>query len=266
MTTPFRTYRNPPLSLWQSSVASVIKKKALRRDLKAGANTALTRKRLNPLDPMMSGTVRYCDGISISDGKKQIMLEPKALSAPSIQEDQHLQAYLSSVHHQYAQAMIRNDTSKMALLEPIVKKYSVLDTGWLECVDKYKAYYTSEVVKPVYHDWKDKMYGNGDPNYSVIQWTLPANGRVAMIADWGTSQTEAIAVLQCACSFSPDAILNLGDTYYSGTNEECTDNILIPLSHNAVNPTTGAPIPVFNLPGNHDYYSGEGLFTRCCKM
>jgi hypothetical protein len=40
------------------------------------------------------------------------------------------------------------------------------------------------------------------------------------------------------------------------------DNVFAPISQYAVNPATGNPIPVFCLPGNHDYYSGGGGFYQ----
>jgi 3',5'-cyclic AMP phosphodiesterase CpdA len=108
--------------------------------------------------------------------------------------------------------------------------------------------------KPVYRSWEKE--GKGDINYSTIEWRLPADGTVALIADWGTGRSDAIEVLKWACSFDPDAIIHLGDIYVAATQDECQDNFLRPIRMHARNSTTGRPIPVFNMAGNHDYYSG----------
>src|SRR5204862_8308314 len=124
----------------------------------------------------------------------------------------------------------------------IIKKFSVFDlAGWGNCVLEYEKYYAF-AAQPEYHSWLKE--GGGTLQYGVIPWKLPANAKIGLIADWATGEPESIAVLKAVCSYGPDVILNLGDTYYSGTYEECRDNIILPLSKYAINPTSGKKIPV----------------------
>src|SRR5687768_4365588 len=116
--------------------------------------------------------------------------------------------------------------------------------------------FANRLNRPVYHNWKKE--GNGDIDFSVIDWRLPARGRVALISDWGTGYIDAAMVLRAAAAFDPDAIIHLGDIYFAGTQGECSLKFLKPVRHWAKRPESGAPIPVFNMAGNHDYYSGGG--------
>ena len=69
---------------------------------------------------------------------------------------------------------------------------------------------------------------------------------------------EAVAVqaMQAMFAHRPDLVLHLGDVYYAGTTDEYRRNFLGPLSQ----ARRTQPTPVYNLPGNHDYYSGGKPF------
>ena len=61
----------------------------------------------------------------------------------------------------------------------------------------------------------------------------------------------------------PEVIVHVGDVYYSGTKKEARKNFLDLL--NAAR--ASRPIPVYNLPGNHDYYSGgEGFYDVLAEL
>lgn len=69
---------------------------------------------------------------------------------------------------------------------------------------------------------------------------------------------DAIAMLQQIAGFAPDAVIHLGDIYYSGTPDECQLNVAIPFSK--IFPKEKRPL-FLSIPGNHDYYSfGEGFY------
>jgi hypothetical protein len=68
--------------------------------------------------------------------------------------------------------------------------------------------------------------------------------------------TDNVAMLRQALkAFTPDAIIHLGDVYYSGTRRECTENVVGVLDALVDELKIRRP-PFFTLPGNHDYYSG----------
>jgi hypothetical protein len=109
-----------------------------------------------------------------------------------------------------------------------------------------------------YRKWHDSSEGK---NYSKINWTLPNNARVVMLGDWGASLDDAREMLKYIWLLKdPHAFVHLGDIYYSGTQEECEDNFLNVFK--SVAEEIGKPmVPVFTIPGNHEYYSfGDGYF------
>jgi len=172
-------------------------------------------------------------------------------------------AELSSLHFQLAEAEVAKNPIDKRIAERILNaagahrspNASIFRTA----VGMFKVF-TGKLNRPVYRNWKEE--GNGDINYSTIAWRLPANGRVALLSDWGTGYADAEMVLRAACAFDPDAIIHLGDIYFAGTDLECRRKFLEPMRRHARKGHDGEPIPVFNMPGNHDYYSGGGGFHR----
>jgi 3',5'-cyclic AMP phosphodiesterase CpdA len=83
-----------------------------------------------------------------------------------------------------------------------------------------------------------------------------------MIGDWGTHMTDNVAMLrQGLKELSPDAVIHLGDVYYSGTPQECKENVIDVLDALVAELKIERP-PFFSLPGNHDYYSGGRGFYQ----
>jgi DNA repair exonuclease SbcCD nuclease subunit len=88
---------------------------------------------------------------------------------------------------------------------------------------------------------------------------------VAVLGDWGTGLSDAADMLAVLMrQHNPTVILHLGDIYYSGTPSgipgqpdypgECQDNFLNVIA--SVFQQAGiSPVPVFTIPGNHEYYS-----------
>ena len=96
-----------------------------------------------------------------------------------------------------------------------------------------------------------------------------------ILADWGTGQPAAKALLQKVASHKPDAVIHLGDVYYSGTQAEVQNYF-----YNIWQPTLGIPrVPwgskltdfstgpaTFHLPGNHDMYAGGAPYYTVIDM
>ena len=70
------------------------------------------------------------------------------------------------------------------------------------------------------------------------------------VTRWCTGTDEARQVASLLARQHPDAVIHLGDIYFSGTPEECQAHFLAPLR--AVLPTQR----LFTFCGNHDVYSG----------
>jgi 3',5'-cyclic AMP phosphodiesterase CpdA len=90
----------------------------------------------------------------------------------------------------------------------------------------------------------------------VIDYRLPSTSKVLLIGDWGTHMSDNVALLRQALKkLRPDAVIHLGDVYYSGTQWECEQNVLNVLDALVAELKIARP-PFFTVPGNHDYYSG----------
>jgi predicted phosphodiesterase len=164
------------------------------------------------------------------------------------------------------QAHQNNDTAThgtlFSALQGLVTKYSSWDiSGWVQCGWYYTKYYVLAHLPPSYNDWQ--AHAPADINFGVIDYRLPKNSRVLLIGDWGTHMPDNAALLrQAVKKFDPDAIIHLGDVYYSGTVEECTANVLDVLNQIIADVKPPKRPAFFTIPGNHDYYSGGSGFYR----
>jgi predicted phosphodiesterase len=145
-------------------------------------------------------------------------------------------------------------------LSDFVSKYSTWDVaGWIQAGWYYVKYYVLAHMPPSYRNWQTQI--PPDINFGMIPYRLPANGRVLVIGDWGTHMPDNRALLRQALkTFSPDVIIHLGDVYYSGTVEECTENVLDVMNRIVADLKLDKRPPFFTIPGNHDYYSGGAGF------
>ncbi len=81
--------------------------------------------------------------------------------------------------------------------------------------------------------------------------TIPDNARIALFADWGTGLYGAPAITKCIEGLDRcEVVLHLGDTYYSGENDEVRDRL--------IGDWPKRPNGTINraLNGNHEMYSG----------
>jgi outer membrane protein assembly factor BamB len=254
--------RHRRLSLWQSAVAHYLREEARTADPTLDAAGLSRSVRGHPM--MRAATAHalcHAKGTPLHEGAEVIQRQGTNLEMAS----------LSQLYFEIAEAQRTDNKALLALLETVPpRRYSTADTGgWIQCVAWYLVYYydyplsitTDPIIpsgpekhKPMYRDWKDPKFGNGNLNYSVIPYRLPANAKIAIIGDWATGMDDAIALFDVVVGMKPDAIIHVGDIYYSGTPAECMYNFL-----NVVQQAyqkAKVKIPIFTLPGNHEYYSG----------
>jgi Calcineurin-like phosphoesterase len=148
---------------------------------------------------------------------------------------------------------------KLGDLVGLVVKYSDWDLiGWAQCGLRYVEYYIAAHSSPPYRYWDEN--NPRDINFGIIDFELPATSKVLVIGDWGTHMDDNVALMRHALKqFTPDAIIHLGDVYYSGTVAECTTNVLDVMDGLIKELNIKRP-PFFTIPGNHDYYSGGAGF------
>ncbi len=160
---------------------------------------------------------------------------------------------------EYAWAFITDDKTKQ---EQIAEQYkfSPCDPGWLEAVADYIGYYWIAGKKPQYYDASSGRQ---------LVYTLPAPAGpelvIGLLGDWGTGEQVAQVAIDQLFQRKPDLILHVGDIYYAGTLEETQQNFLVQVQ--AARQRYKLQIPVFNIPGNHDYYSGgEGFYQMIGQL
>lgn len=140
----------------------------------------------------------------------------------------------------------RRPAEEIAALETELK-FGTCDPLWSEAVAAYVHFFDFGKGAVPYRP----STGPGDP----APHALPENATIALIADWGTGTAEAIALLEKVAAHRPDVLIHLGDVYYSGTGEENQRYFLDPINK-VFGRGPDRPLAVFNLPGNHDLYSG----------
>src|SRR5581483_5639821 len=89
-----------------------------------------------------------------------------------------------------------------------------------------------------------------------VAQTIPDNARIAVFADWGTGLYGAPAITQCIEGLDRcEVVLHLGDTYYSGEDDEIRDRLIAGWPKRPAGTLNRA------LNGNHEMYSGgKGYF------
>ena len=148
-------------------------------------------------------------------------------------------------------------TADEALESAGIRPDSNRDVLFVKTQITYIRYWFTNHGKRTYRDWTRE--GAHDPRFGIIEWQLPADATVAVIGDWGTGLADAVGMLtEIFEAHHPDAVVHLGDIYYSGTKEECSrhfwDIFESLFQHHK-------RVPVFTIPGNHDYYDfGVGFY------
>ncbi len=133
-------------------------------------------------------------------------------------------------------------------------KFNTCDPEWLEAVMQYEEYFGLS------GDRRDIPYVRWQNLDDFVMETLPADAKVALLGDWGTGTDEAIALLKAVKKHEPDVIIHLGDVYYSGTENE-THKFFLDILNDVLERDKN-PIPVYNMTGNHDMYSGGAGFYK----
>jgi len=132
-------------------------------------------------------------------------------------------------------------------------KYSISK----EC--KQKACYATALSN--YRDCKQEPWTRND-DFGVIRNRVSNDAKIGVIGYLGTGTEDATYLLKKMMQKAPDieVILHLGDIYECGTPFECIENFMNPI--NRVFEELEIPkVPIFTIPGNHEYYSGaKGYF------
>ena len=251
-TRPIKPVRNAYLSLWQSSVAETIRAEERLEAVTPGD----ARIRAQPM--MIAATAHAVQALERG-------AEPRA-TPPLATEGEEADAYVSELKFEMAEAMLAGDTRRVEALGKECRKYATCDwAGWATCMESYLKYRKLYDGEPRYTDWKSE--GKDIRSFGVIEYKLPENARVALLGDWGTGTDDAEMLLADVLkTHKPDAVIHVGDIYYSGTPDECRLSFANTVENAFAK--SGIPrVPVFTIPGNHEYYSfGAGYYPMLAEL
>lgn len=251
MMRPVRPVENLYAAVWKSAATEVIAK---------NQGETGTAAAIDADHPLLTATTRYVEALS----NGETIAAPSDTSNLS-DDDPEIGAYLAQLHHRLAHARINNDEQLQEQLERQLGEFRFGNPLWEQMLIKYFEYYGQypyhKGEQPHYRSWQAQDFGGGNKDYSVIEWRLPANARIALVGDIGTGTDVAAAVLVAALSFRPDAILHVGDVYYSGTSFEFAHRFTGLFE--TVFKDQGIRVPLFIVPGNHEYFTGGIAFYDC---
>jgi hypothetical protein len=157
----------------------------------------------------------------------------------------------ASLALRYIEARLSGDSARIAQIEGDFTA-GTCDPAWVTTISEYMRYFGPGGQRREIPYIAPAQAGDG-----VIR--IKRGARVALIADWGTGAEPARQVLRQIHALAPDALIHLGDVYYSGTLEEYKRAFLIPIDE--ILGLDRSALPVYALCGNHDMYcGGEGYY------
>ena len=262
-----RQFRGKNASLWQSAVDQVVAK----RNSGPPAVSFGTGSRPVHLQrpPQEDVAVQHGNDIAAAiDSGTPVSVAPAAFGTGLVDNAK----FCATTAYQLAEAEIKahltGDYSAVtALHAQLDTPFGQCDPKWGEVLAVYVASRISAGSIP-YRRYKSLQD-------FVITDRLPENATVILIADWGTGQDAAKALLAKVASHSPDVVIHLGDVYYSGTQAEVQnyfysiwqETFKIPLVAWGQKLTDFTAKPAtFHMPGNHDMYSGGAPYYTVIDM
>lgn len=263
-------FRGRDASLWQSAVDEVVAKNNAGSPA-AGFGQPFGPARLKrpvQTDPLVSRANEIAALIDQGSDVPQVAA-PAAIAAGLVDTAK----FCSVATFRLAEAKIKahftgDDTQVKLLQSELGTPFGACDPKWAAVLATYVEHRIQAGASIPYRRYKDLQD-------FVIPDRLPNKGTVVLIADWGTGQPAAKALLQKVATHKPDAVIHLGDVYYSGTQAEVQNYF-----YAIWQPTLGIPrVPwgqkltdlktgpaTFHLPGNHDMYAGGAPYYAVIDM
>lgn len=209
------------------------------------------------------GVAKYCEALSNGEA---INPHPGGPEGPAQNSDPEIAAYLAQLHHRAAHNKCTiNDPQVASDIKLELDRFLYGNPLWQQMSQQYFANYAlypfHRALPPMYRAWNSFDGGKGDSDFGVIAWRLPSNAVVAIVGDIGTGTDIATATLMSLLSFKPNAILHVGDVYYSGTQFEFEHRLINMLKQTMEAARHQAPF--FTVPGNHEYFTGNVPYFAC---
>lgn len=244
---PMKQFHDPKLSIWQSAVDEVVAKQTAGAQTLSVGGPPVVSGRPESSQFMIGDAAAYCSAVSAGAPV------PEAV-APAVTEGlvQTLGS-CSLAALKLAKSIIVNQQQEREGLQAQFAKFGACNPGYVEAAIKYAEYFIAQGKKVPY-----RVYQNLSD--FVIDGKLPDNARVAVVADWGTGEQAAKALLKQIADKQPDVVIHLGDVYYSGTAFEQQNYFANPW--NQILNLAARPIPTYALAGNHDMYCGGAPYYK----
>lgn len=223
-----KTFRDPHVSRWQSMVEKVLHRRHGEPSTRHTLDHPVVSAAASAGSSAVSGVATAAHDIPPPHGGHTDM------------ECAHLALQLATARLECRPA------GEIQRLEDALR-FSTCDPLWAEAVTEYLDFFDVEKGKIPYRPAQSP----DDPPAIPMK----ENATVALIADWGTGTADAKALLERVAAHEPDVLVHLGDVYYSGTSDE-NMRYLLTLVNEVFGRGADRPLPVFNLTGNHDMYSG----------
>eukprot|EP01083_Nonionella_stella_P234469 825356_1 len=102
-------------------------------------------------------------------------------------------------------------------------RFSIKDKGWFSHWAKWVEWWIMHPFVSVAYKKYDKIN-----TFNVFEMPNKHKIKIGIIGDWGTGEYRAKDVLKKLLNHNVDFIIHLGDLYYSGTDNEFTENMIQP--------------------------------------
>jgi hypothetical protein len=236
-------FRDPDLSLWQSAVDEVVAKRTGAGQAQSVGETPVVQ-RPDSSNQMVQGAMV---DLAAENSGHSVPLPTSA--SPMVTEGVGGFAEVcSNLARQLAWAKIKGDQAQVTACQQQFVRFGQCDPGWLEVAEKYAEFQLQIKL----HNGKVPYRTYNSIDDFVIDGKLPDNAKIGIVGDWGTGDDAAKQVLAQLARKQPDAVIHLGDVYYSCTNFEA-QTYFLQIWKTYFDPDK---VPSFTLSGNHDMFGG----------
>lgn len=261
-----KQFHSRELSLWQSAADQIVSlENAGAQALDVGEAPAVTRPTLS--DPTILEVAALGEAIDKGNPPPE---EPQAVAAATLGIGEFAR-FCSTTAFKLAQARVKaiftgNNTDLKKYEEELGAQFGECDPRWSQVIAVYVASRVALGEVPYRRHTALTDF--------VIEGKLPANAKVALVADWGTGQDGAAGLLKKIAARNPDVVIHLGDVYYSGTDHEMQNYF-----YKLWQPILGIPQAAwgsklqgssrpatYTLSGNHDMYAGGKPYYTLIDM